>query len=122
MLTETREAAIRLVAGDALPKPELTIRGLEADPTGATAKFSLFGLDDAPVVDEASASVGSIASYSDHGATRWKLTATYAWGDTSALSGYYYARFTVTLPAAAGIISAPADRRFVVFVLPAEAP
>lgn len=118
-MLEIREpTTFRIVAGDTSPKPTLVVRGIEADPSGATAKFSLLDLSDAAAIDEQAATVSGVASYTDRGATRWQLTVTYSWSavETAALSGSYYGRFAVTLPASAGIISAPADRRFSVFV------
>lgn len=119
---ETDPLPLRIVAGDTLRFPELVVHGLEADPTGATATFSLFDLSDVAELEEETATVDSIASYSDHGATRWQLRLRYAWvtADTALLSGSYWGRFVVTLPASAGIFSAPADRRFAIEVLPVE--
>lgn len=121
---ETDPLPLRLVAGDTLPRPELVVRGLEADPTGAAATFSLFDLSDVAELEDAAATVDAISSYTDLGATRWQMRLRYSWEteDTATLGGSYYARFKVTLPADAGVLSAPADRRFAVFVLPVEAP
>jgi hypothetical protein len=113
--------SLRIVAGDSLPVPELWVYGIEADPTGATATFSLLDLSDVEEIEDEAAAVDGIASYTEYGATRWKLRLRYAWAsaDTAILEGSYYGRFTVTLPASAGVFSAPADRRFTIEVLPA---
>ena len=117
---ETDPLPLRIVAGDTLRFPELVVYGLEADPTGATATFSLLDLSDVEEIEDQAATVDGIASYTEFGSTRWKLRLRYAWatGDTAILEGSYYGRFVVTLPTSAGTFSAPADRRFTIEVLP----
>lgn len=108
---------LELFAGATVPSISLTIKGLAADPTGATATFTLWTNMGTATLTAVAATVSDIDQLADG---TWEAVVTHEWTtvETAALSGTYYGRFTVTLPGGGVLVSPPAPSRMQVRVYP----
>jgi hypothetical protein len=98
-------ATITIAAGDTLPAADVSVSGLGADPTGADVAFNLWSTQGTLVIDAAAASVVDADAQVDG---TWTATFRHSWSsvETSALSGAYYGRFTVTF-SGGGVMTVP---------------
>jgi hypothetical protein len=98
---------LKIVSGATIPSASTRIKGLAADPTGSTVTFTLWTSAHVVTLSNVSATLSDIDQLADG---TWEADVTHDWtiGETGALSGWYYGKFTLTLPGG-GVLIAPVE-------------
>lgn len=114
---------VDMVVGDDGPALRYELEWLTVNPASATVAFRFLREDGTSVTLAGTATLSDISSQTVGSRTYYFATCNYAWeaADT-ATAGAYAGYFVVTLAAAAGAFTAPADGSLRVRIHPAAAP